>query len=83
MLAKKKLIVVGILVVAGISTLVWKAFTVTNPYLVKPLTFSPAPAGATVGHSLEHASRTLSIVSSNIVVVVADPGRPSSMRFCG
>ena len=75
---KRELIVVGallgILVVVGISMLAWKAFTITDPYLVKQLTSSPAPVRAAIGHSLENASPTLSIVSSNDVVVVADPG---------
>jgi hypothetical protein len=80
---KRKLIVVGItftiVLAAGISMLAWKAFTITDPYLVKPLTSSPAPPGATVGYSLATATRTLSIVTSNDVVVVADPG--ASFRY--
>jgi hypothetical protein len=75
---KKSLIIAGIAlglaVSVGISALAWKAFAITDPYLVKPLASSPAPVGATVGHSVAIASRTLSIVSSNDVVVIADPG---------
>lgn len=80
---KKKLIVVGIalsvVLAAGISMIVWETLTITDPYMVKPLTSSPTPIGATVGQSLESDSRTLSIVSSNDVVVVADPG--ASFRY--
>ena len=56
---KKKLIVVGaalgVIVGAGISMIVWKALTITDPYIVTPLTSSPAPVGMTVGHSFESA----------------------------
>jgi len=67
-------IVLGLAVMVSIAAVAWKAFTITDPYLVKPLTSSPAPAGASVGHSVASGSRTLSIVSTNDVVVVADPG---------
>jgi hypothetical protein len=80
---KRKLVVVGItftiVLAAGISILAWKALTITDPYLVKPLTSSPALPGATVSYSLATATRTLSIVTSNDVVVVADPG--ASFRY--
>lgn len=80
---RKSLIVVGIAlglaVLVGVATLAWSTFTITDPYLVKPLTSSPAPAGASVGHSVASGSRTLYIVSSNDVVVVADPG--ASFRY--
>jgi hypothetical protein len=79
MLAMKKMLIIagvalGLVVLVGISAFAWKAFTITDPYVVKPLTSSPAPAGASVGHSVGSGSRTLSIVSTNNVVVVADPG---------
>ena len=74
---KKPLIVAGIALglalLVGIGAIAWEAFTITDPYLVKPLTSSPAPAGASVGHSVGGGSRTLSVVSSNDIVVVADP----------
>lgn len=80
MLAKKKtFVVLGVVVVTVISMLVWTALTITEPYIVKPMASSPAPVGATVGHSVSSGSRTLSIVSSNDVVVVADPG--ASFRY--
>lgn len=75
---KKPLIIVAIAlslaVLVGVAALVWEAFTITDPYLVKPLSSSPAPAGASVGHSVTSGSRTLCVVSSNDVVVVSDPG---------
>lgn len=72
-------VVLGLVVLIGVAALAWSTFTITDPYLVKPLTSSPAPAGASVGHSVASGSRTLSIVSSNDVVVVADPG--ASFRY--
>jgi len=75
---KKPLVIAGIVLglptLVGIAALAWKTFTTTDPYLVRPLKASPAPVGASVGHSVASGSRTLSIVSSNNVVVVADPG---------
>jgi hypothetical protein len=67
-------VVVGVVIVVGISVLAWKTITITDPYVVKPITSTPAPVGASVGHSIGSATRTLSIVSSNDIVVVADPG---------
>ena len=67
-------VVLGFAMLVALAALAWKAFTLTDPYLVKPLTSSPAPAGASIGHSCASGSRTLSIVSSNNIVVVADPG---------
>ena len=66
-------VMLGLVLSVGVAAVAWKAFTITDPYLVKPLTSSPAPAGASVGHSVS-STRTLSIVTSNDVVVVADPG---------
>jgi hypothetical protein len=75
---KKPLIIisaaVGFTVLVAILTLARKALTITQPYLVKPLTSSPAPSGASIGHSVASGSRTLSVVTSNDVIVVADPG---------
>ena len=74
---KKKSIIVsiaGFALLAGIAAFAWEVFTVTDPYVVSPLTSSPAPAGAKVGHSVSSGSRLLSIVSVSGVVVVADPG---------
>ena len=66
--------VLGVAVAGAITVGVWKAGTITEPYLVKPVKVSPAPNGARVGHSVKNGTRTLSIFSSNLVVVVADPG---------
>jgi hypothetical protein len=75
---KKPLIIVsvilGLVVLVGVVALAWRAYTFTGPYLVKPLSSSPAPAGTSVGYSFTSCSRTLSVVSSNDVVVVSDPG---------
>jgi hypothetical protein len=75
---KKPLVIAGIMlglaVLVGVAAFAWKVFTITDPYLVKPLTSSPAPSGASVGHSVASGSRTLSIVSSDDVAVAADPG---------
>jgi len=67
-------IVLGLAVLVGVAAFAWKAFTITDPYLVRSLTSSPAPSDVSVGHSVVSGSRTLSIVSSNDVAVVADPG---------
>lgn len=67
-------VVLGLAMLVGVTAFAWRAFTITDPYLVKPLTASPASAGASVGHSEASGSCTLSVVSSNDVVVVADPG---------
>lgn len=66
--------VLGVVVAGAIAVGIWKAATITDPYLVKPVAVSPARNGARVGHSVKNGTRTLSIVSSNLVVVVADPG---------
>ena len=74
---KMKFIIAGIVVMAvlaGITALAWEVLTVTNPYVVSPLSSSPAPASASVGRSIGSGSRILSVVSSLDVVVVADPG---------
>lgn len=60
-----------------IGVLAWKFFTLTDPYVVKPLKSSPAPAGAMTGFSVANGSRTLSVFSTNDVVVVSDPGESS------
>lgn len=65
---------IGVAVLAGITAISWEVFTVTDPYVVVPLASSSAPANARVGVLVGSGSRTLSIVSSNDVVVVADPG---------
>jgi hypothetical protein len=66
--------VLGVAVAGAISVVYWKAVTITDPYVVEPVTASPAPSGGKAGHSVESNTRTLSILSSNSVVVVADPG---------
>lgn len=75
---KKKLVIVGIAIgvlnVVGISALAWNVLTFADPYVVKPLTSTPVPIGSRVGYSIERATRTLSVTSSNDIVVVADPG---------
>jgi hypothetical protein len=74
----KKLIMVGVTICVvfggGISIFVWKAAHIISPYIVKPLKYSLAPVGSVVGFSIQSDTRTLSIVSSNDVLVVADPG---------
>src|SRR5689334_13867358 len=67
-------VVLGLALLVGVAAVAWKAFTITDPYLVKPLTSSPAPVGMSEGHSVSSGTRTLSVISSNDVVVVADPG---------
>lgn len=66
--------ITGVAVLTAITALVWEVFTVTDPYVVTPLASSTAPANASAGHAIGSGSRTLSIVSSSDVVVVADPG---------
>ena len=67
-------IAVAVAVVAATSFGVWRFLTVTDPYRVEPITESPAPVGAKAGYTVKNDTRTLSIISSNRVVVVADPG---------
>jgi hypothetical protein len=67
-------VALGVAIAGGVSVVVWNAISITKPYVVKPMTTLPAPKGAKVGHSIESSTRTLSIVSSNSVVVVADCG---------
>jgi hypothetical protein len=80
---KKSLIIAGVVLglalFASVAVIAWTASTVTDPYLIRPLTSSPAPPGASVGFSVSSSTRTLSIVSSNDVVVAADPG--ASFRY--
>jgi hypothetical protein len=80
---KRDLIITGIAVavavLAATSFGVWKFLTVTDPYRVEPISASPAPVGAKVGYTVKNDTRTLSIISSNRVVVVADPG--ASFRY--
>jgi hypothetical protein len=71
---KQAILLLGCVILTGISMLAWRALTITDPYIVKPMTSSPAPTGATVGYFVESTSRTLTIVSGNEVIVVADPG---------
>lgn len=66
--------ITGVAVLAAITAVAWEVFTVTDPYVVTPLVSSSAPANASAGHAVGSGSRTLSIVSSSDVVVVADPG---------
>ena len=70
---------VGMVGLVGVTALAWEVLTVSDPYRVEPLTSSPASVGATAGHSVDSSTRTLSIVSSGEVVVVADPGE--SFRY--
>lgn len=58
--------------VGGMAVLGWKAFSVTDPYVVPPRSSSPAPAGAQAGYAV--TGRTLTVTSARDVVVVADPG---------
>jgi hypothetical protein len=78
LVVKKQLVIAsavfGVAIAGVVSVTVWTMATVTNPYVVEPLSVSPAPNGAKVGHSVDGTTRTLSIVSRNRVVVVADPG---------
>ena len=67
-------LVLGLAALFGAVALAWTTGTITGPYPVRPLTLLPASEGAIVGHSVVSGSRTLSIVSSNDVTVVADPG---------
>jgi hypothetical protein len=66
--------VTGVAVLVGSAALVWEVSTCTEPYVVAPLASSAAPASARAGHEVGSGSRTLSVVSSSDIVVVADPG---------
>ena len=68
----------GVIALVGVGVLAWKFFTISDPYLVKPLRSSPAPVAAMTGYSVASGSRTLSVISSNDIVVVADPGASST-----
>jgi len=58
----------------GAGVLAWNFFTITDPYVVKLLSSSPAPLGSMTSFSVANDTRTLSVISSNDVVVVSDPG---------
>jgi hypothetical protein len=66
--------VLGIAVAGALTVAGWKVFRITDPYLVEPVTTLPAQNGAKTGHSIEGVTRVLSVVSSNRIIVVADPG---------
>jgi hypothetical protein len=42
-------VALGLVMLVCVAVGAWKLFTITDPYLVKPLTSSPAPVGASVG----------------------------------
>ena len=67
-------LVVGVLCATAILIFFLRAAAFTEPYMIKPMTASPAPNGVKVGHTMNANTRTLSVFSSNAVVVVADPG---------
>src|SRR5690606_23831069 len=65
-------ILCGLIVSASAWILAWNVFTITDPYLVKPLASSDAGPGASQGHAVQAGN--LVVISTTDVVVVADPG---------
>ena len=64
----------GVAFASLVFVIVWKMVTVTDPFVVEPISVSPAPKGTRVGYVVDAGTRTLSIVSGSRVIVVADPG---------
>ena len=71
---KKLLILLAFLVVMAGTCILFKVFTVTEPYVIKPINVVTATSGAPVNHVINTNTGILSVFSSNLVVVVADPG---------
>ena len=66
------LVLVGLLVVSGAVFCISKLLGVTDPFIIESLSVSPAAPDAIIGYSID--GNVLSVVSSNDVVCVADPG---------
>ena len=64
---------------AIIVATVYEVMTVTDPYVIKPISVVSAQLGAQTGHTVNREENTLSVVSSNHVIVIADPG--SSFQY--
>jgi hypothetical protein len=71
---KKILLGAALTISACSAVLLSQVLAVTDPYIVKPIASQAARAGLTSGHFVDGAGRVLSVLSSNDVVVVADPG---------
>lgn len=67
-------VVVALIIAGAVAVVTFKAFTITEPFIVEPVTELAPPKGAKPGHEIKADTRTLSVFSSNLVVVVADPG---------
>ena len=71
---KRAFVILSIVAVAGLIWLAVELDTCTDPYVVKPTVILPAPSDTKIGHSFDATTHTLSVVSRNEVIVVADPG---------
>ena len=68
------LIILALIVATAIGYVIYQSVSVTEPYIISPISTLPAPEGSTIGHTIDIDTRTLRVCSSNAVVVVADPG---------
>ncbi|MEI6809288.1 MAG: hypothetical protein WCN95_11260 [bacterium] len=66
------LIAIGMLIVGAAVFAIYKTLSITVPYLIEPTSVRPAAPGATVGYVLK--GRTISVVSSNSIICISDPG---------
>lgn len=63
------LLLIGMCVV---GVVMYKLHTITDPYIIEPLSALPVPDNTAVGHSIN--GKMLSVVSTDNVVCVVDPG---------
>ncbi len=66
------LVLTGLVVVSCAVLSIHRLLGVTDPYVIRPLSVSVAAPSAKVGCTID--GKTLSVVTSNDVVCVADPG---------
>jgi hypothetical protein len=63
---------IGLAIIGVVAAVVIEFCTMFDPYIVEPISASPAAQGSSVGHAI--TGRALLVVSSNAIVCVADPG---------
>ena len=66
------LIMIAMIVVGGVAFAIYKVFSCFDPYIIEPQSVVEVAPNTKDGYSV--AGGTLSVVSSNDVVCVADPG---------
>jgi hypothetical protein len=71
---KKTLSIAAAAVLLTGALVLWKMGAATAPYAIRPIAVLAVSNDAVVGHTVDLAKRSLSVVSQREVVVVADPG---------